>query len=113
MTLRDEQARAEIRARLAVSREELRRLLDPPRQDSDANGSAGARAADGLGGFPRSRTMKVLMGSRGLGILGAVAGGLFIARPALALRLLRMLPSGAVGRMLLMKAITALRAKPD
>jgi hypothetical protein len=111
MTVRDEQARAEIRARLAVSREELLRLLDPPRQASDANGNAGA--AYGSGGFPRSRTMKVLMGSRGLGILGAVAGGLFIARPALALRLLRMLPSGAVGRMLLMKAISALRAKRD
>lgn len=111
MTARDEQARAEIRARLAVSREELRRLLDPPRQESDANGSAGAARASGE--FPRSRTMKMLMGSRGLGMLGAVAGGLFIARPALALRLLRMLPSGAVGRMLLMKAIAALRPKPD
>jgi len=53
------------------------------------------------------------MSGRGLGTLGAVAAGLLIARPALALRLLRMLPAGAVARMFLMRAITRLRARPE
>jgi hypothetical protein len=110
MTDRDEQAQAEIRARLAVSREELRRLLDPPRNESDAGNSM---AGDYPGGFPRSRTMQMLMSGRGLGTLGAIAAGLLVARPALALRLLRMLPASAVARMLLMKAFTALRAKRE
>ena len=43
----------------------------------------GARHA----GFPRSRTMQMLMSGRGLGTLGALAAGLIVARPALALRL--------------------------
>jgi hypothetical protein len=46
-----------------------------------------------------------------LGAVGAVVGGLLMARPALAFRLLRMLPTGAVARMLLVKAVTALRAR--
>jgi hypothetical protein len=90
MTDRDETAQAEISARLAQSREELRSLLDPPRTESDAGNSM---AGDYPGGFPRSRTMQMLMSGRGLGTLGAVAAGLLVARPALALRLLRMLPA--------------------
>lgn len=111
MTDRDEAARAEILARLAVSREELRRVLDPPRAEPGANGSSspGAESA----GFPRSRTMQMLMSSRGLGTLGAVAAGLLIARPAMALRLLRLLPAGGFARMLLMRTFTALRAKQE
>jgi hypothetical protein len=106
MTDRDDPVRADILARLAVSREELRRLLDPPRRESDQ----GPPTHDhGDGAFPRSRTMQMLMGGRGLGVLGALAGGLFIARPGLALRLLRMLPTGTVARMLLAKSLGALR----
>src|SRR6201986_3312105 len=86
----DAAARDQIRARLAQSREELRVLLDPP--PSAGNGSA-ALSANGMGGFPRSRTMQALLSSRGLGTLGALAGGLLIARPALALRLLRLRPA--------------------
>jgi hypothetical protein len=57
--------------------------------------------------------MQMLMSGRGLGTLGALAAGLLVARPALALRLLRMLPASAVARMLLMKTFTALRAKHE
>jgi len=53
------------------------------------------------------------MSARGLGTVGAMAAGLLIARPALALRLLRMLPAGAVARMLMLKAFTALRRKQE
>ena len=112
MTDRDEAARAEILARLAVSREELRRVLAPPRKEPNANGSS-IGDAHPHGEFPRSRTMQMLVSGRGLGAVGALAAGLLIARPAFALRLLRMLPAGAVARMLLMRAITRLRARPE
>lgn len=111
MTDRDEAARAEILSRLAVSREEMRRVLAPRRKEPNADGSSSGDAHPGE--FPRSRTMQMLMSGRGLGTLGAVAAGLLIARPALALRLLRMLPAGAVARMFLMRAITRLRARPE
>lgn len=107
MTDRDEATRAEILARLAVSREELRRVLDPPRKEPDGS------LPGHHGEFPRSRTMRMLMSGRGLGILGAIAGGLVIARPALALRLLQLLPVSAVARTLMMKAFTSLREKQE
>jgi hypothetical protein len=93
-------------ARLAATREELRGIFAPP-PNADGSPPAGAHP----GGFPRSRTMQMLMSGRGLGTMGAAAAGLLVARPALALRLLRMLPAGALARMLLMRAITALRTK--
>jgi hypothetical protein len=86
-------------ARLAQSREEIRRLLDPPDDGATPPGSD----------FPRSRTMRALLSRRGLGTLGALASGLLIARPALALRLLRLVPAGAVGKMLLARLIAQLR----
>ena len=107
MTDHTETARAAILVRLAQSREELRTVFEPPSDPPDADGGTGARHA----GFPRSRTIKMLMSGRGLGTLGALAAGLIAARPALALRLLRMLPATAIGRMLLVRAFTALRAK--
>jgi hypothetical protein len=109
VTDRDLEARAEILARLAESREELRRRLDPPRNEADG----GSPAGDYPGGFPRSRTMQMLMSGRGLGTVGAIAAGLLIARPALALRLLRMLPVSAVARMLVLKAFTSLRTRQE
>jgi hypothetical protein len=108
MTERDAAAKALIRARLAQSREELRTLLDPP--PGQGNGGADA-SARGLGGFPRSRTMQMLMSGRGLGTVGALAGGLLIARPALALRLLRLVPASAVAKLLMAKAVSALKSK--
>jgi hypothetical protein len=52
------------------------------------------------------------LSGRGLGTLGALAGGLLIARPALALRLLRFVPASAVAKMLMAKAVSALKSKP-
>lgn len=109
MKERDAAARDLIRTKLAQSREELRLALDPP--TTQRNGSAES-SANGSGGFPRSRTMQALLSSRGLGAVGALAGGLLIARPALALRLLRLVPASAVAKMLMAKAVGALKAKP-
>jgi hypothetical protein len=108
MADRDAAERELIYKRLAQSREELRMLLEPPRE-SNGGGEAGM---NGHAGFPRSRTMQMLMSSRGLGALGALAGGLLIARPALALRLLRFVPANAVAKMLMAKAVSALKSKP-
>lgn len=100
---------AAILARLAESREELRRVLEPQnRETQDAFASSPHHTE-----FPRSRTMQMLMSGRGLGILGAIAAGLFVARPTLMLKLLRMLPAGATARVLLLRAFAALRAKPE
>jgi len=105
----DADARRAILDRLAQSREEVRQVLDPPR--SDANG--GDAAQEPGGEFPRSRTMRALLSSRGLGAIGALAGGLLIARPTLALRVLRMVPVGTVGKMIIAKAVAGLRAKRE
>src|SRR5258706_10313997 len=72
MTDRDAAARAEILARLAVSREELKRVLDPARNQP---GGGGSTHGDRPGGFPRSRTMQMLLSAPGLGTLGAAAAG--------------------------------------
>ncbi|MEP6884700.1 MAG: hypothetical protein ABJC66_08125 [Gammaproteobacteria bacterium] len=104
----NESVRAAILGRLAASREEIRRVLDPPRRQ------AGTATADHPnGGFPRSRTMQMITSGRGLGTLGAVAVGLLIARPALALRLLRMLPASAVAKTLLLRTFGKKHAKRD
>lgn len=98
MTHQDEAARAGILARLADSRAELLRILDPPRDESGP-GASGTSGSMGQG-FPRSRTMRMLMSGRGLGTLGAVAAGLLVARPAMALRLLRLIPTSAVVKLI-------------
>jgi hypothetical protein len=92
--------------KLALSREEIRLILDPPPRSQSDSGKA-ARHSDP---FPRSHTMRALFSSHGIGAAGALAGGLLIARPALALRLLRLVPVSTVGKMLLAKAISALRS---
>jgi hypothetical protein len=101
---RDATPRSQIHAKLVQSREELRRILDPPPGD-------GGQAPGEASGFPRSRTMQMLMSGRGLGTLGALAGGLLIARPALALRLLRYLPASSVAKMIMAKAFGALKSR--
>ncbi len=73
MTQRDDIARREILGRLAQSREELRQLVDPPQRDGD--GTAGNPGEHHEGGFPRSRTMQMLMSGKGLGTVGAVVAG--------------------------------------
>jgi hypothetical protein len=107
---RDDSARCETLAKLAESRQELRRVLEPQRQESADTGPASSGAPRA---FPRSRTMQLLMSGRGLGTVGAVLTGLLVARPAFALRLLRMVPVSAVARALLLRGFTALRAKHE
>jgi hypothetical protein len=107
MATDDSNARQAILAKLAQSREEVRQILDPPRSEPNADGSV----SSSNGQFPRSRTMRALLSSRGIGAVGALAGGLLIARPSLALRMLRMVPVGTVGKILLAKAFSGLRAR--
>ena len=110
----DTAAKVELMARLAASRAEIRHVLDPPPRHSTHDT---LEVADGgLGGphdgtFPRSRTMKLLLSGRGMGTAGALVGSLLIARPALAFKVLRLVPTGAVAKMLLVKAVAALRSK--
>jgi hypothetical protein len=104
---RDAGARSLIHAKLVQSREELCAILDP--QPVDYGDSGATRQA--RPGFPRSRTMRMLMSGRGMGTLGALAGGLLIARPALALRLLRFVPASSVAKMVMARAIGALKSK--
>jgi len=101
------EALTETLARLAASRAEILSIFEPAPPESAPGTAAGGES----GTFPRSRTMRLLLSGRGVGTVGAVVGGLIMARPALALRLLRMLPTSAVARMLLVKAITGLRTK--
>ena len=108
MVDRDANARSLIHTKLAQSREELRSILDPPPGEYGGSNNA---PGNGHGGFPCSRTMQMLLSSRGLGTLGALAGGLLIARPALALRLLRLVPANAVAKMLMAKAVSMLKSK--
>jgi hypothetical protein len=103
----EEAARSEILSRLDVSREQLRGIFDPPRKE---RGAGAPSSEEEHGEFPRSRTMRMLLNGRGLATLGTVAAGLFIARPALALRLLRLLPASGIARMILLRAFAALRA---
>lgn len=107
MVDKDAAARSLIMARLAQSRAELRATLDPPSSAPGSESATGSRRSE----FPRSRTMQALLSSRGLGALGALAGGLLIARPSLALRLLRLVPASAVGKMLVAKVFGALKAQ--
>ncbi len=104
-------AREETLAKMAKSRAEIRRLLEPPPRPGDADYHE--EAAGTAGGFPRSRTRRLLLSGRGIGTVGAVVGGLLMARPALAVRLLRLIPTGAVARLMLVKAVSALRAKKE
>jgi hypothetical protein len=100
-------SRNETLAKMAQSRAQIRRLLEPAQHP----GGSDQVIDGGVGEFPRSRTMKLLLSGRGVGTVGAVVGGLLMARPALAIRLARMIPAGAVARMLLVKGLAALRAK--
>lgn len=107
MMERDAIARKAALARLNQSREELRRVLDPPPPEPGVNGASNPADSE----FPRSRIMRALLSSHGLGAVGALAGGLLIARPALALRLLRLVPASAVGKMLIARLIAQLRGQ--
>jgi hypothetical protein len=102
-------AKSEALVRLAASRAELRRIFEP--EPESGPGAVGGGESGTFGTFPRSRTMRLLLSGRGVGTVGAVVGGLVMARPALAFRLLRMIPLSAVARILVVKAIAGLRSK--
>ena len=106
MTYSNDEDLRQTLAKLAQSRAAILDILEPPPEEETATAST----AEAGGGFPRSRTMRLLLSGRGIGTVGAVLGGLAIARPALAFRLLRMLPVGALARMVLVKAIYSLRS---
>ena len=102
-------SRQQALSKLNQSREEIRLLLDPPPSPPGAEGAPGPAGSD----FPRSRIMRALMSSQGLGAVGALAGGLLIARPALALRLLRLVPASTVGKVLMARLISYWRGRPS
>jgi hypothetical protein len=103
----DNEEMNEIRARLKASRSEISLLLDPPRDESGALTEAGGTGGGGSG-FPRSRTMQMLTSNRGLGALSVLASGFLIARPGLAFKLLRLLPTGGVAKVVIARALSAL-----
>jgi hypothetical protein len=113
MSDHDAASRQDILAKMAQSRAEIRRVLEPaPRIHRGAHPRPDGTAGEASSGtFPRSRTMRMLLSGRGIGTAGAMVGGLLMARPALAFKLLRMLPTGAVARMLMVKAVTAWRSR--
>jgi hypothetical protein len=117
MASHDDAAKLDTLAKLAQSRAEIRRTLEPPPRrahlgSQSGNDGTGAEGGDAppAGNFPRSHTMRLLMSGRGIGAISAIIGGLVIARPALALKVLRMLPTGALARMAVVKAVTAFRS---
>jgi hypothetical protein len=100
MTAQDEEKRRLVRARLALSREEYRAILDPPHKHHEAG-----ETPAGPAGFPRSRTMRTLLSKSGLGTLGAVLAAILVARPRLALKIWRMLPTRMVRKLLIGRAL--------
>jgi hypothetical protein len=102
---RDEAERNAILARLAETRAEIKRLLEPRAEEEGE-----AEAEDGIG-FPRSRTMRALLSSRGLGAVGATAAGLVLARPGLAWKLIRMVPADALLRVALARFLGGMRER--
>jgi hypothetical protein len=91
--------------RLARSRGELRRILEPEHEDADPATGQSAAA------FPRSAIMKAITRHRGATGLALFAVGLAAARPRLAIRLLRYLPVGAITKTLVSRVIVARQAK--
>ena len=109
MTPAETSEREAILARLSLTRAEISHLLEPSPEADGAQESAGPRGA--AEGFPRSRTMRALMSGRGMGAVGAVAGGLLLARPRLAWRLLKILPTSAVTRAIVARVVGALGSR--
>ena len=110
MTREGPAGRDAILARLAESRTEVRRLLEPPPEEAAA---AIWRPQGALGDFPRSRTLKKLLSGPGASVVGAIVVGLLIARPKLAWRLIRLLPRSTLARSFALRLISTLRPKQD
>jgi hypothetical protein len=94
-------------ARLAQTRQELVALLTADRDGSEA-GQASRGPSDS---FPRSRTIRLLLGKQGIGAVAAILGGILVARPAIAWRLLRLLPIKTFARTMLVRLLTSYGSK--
>jgi hypothetical protein len=102
--------RSQVEEKLAATRRELLDLFGSPADGGSGRGSRRQRDRQ-MGGFPRSRTMRLLLSSRGLGALAVTACGFLVSRPALALRLLRLVPLGTVARILAFRFFSAQGSK--
>lgn len=73
--------------KLQESRAEFQHLFEPddPRAQND---------------FPRSKTMRLLLSSRGAALLAVAAGAVLILKPGLAARAARVVPMGGILRSL-------------
>ncbi len=106
----EREARRRITERLGRTRAELKQLLVPPAGEREANDQASPEAGEGSG-FPRSRTLKLLLSGRGAWTALSLLGGFLISRPALALEILKLLPLGSMSRGALKKLLVTL-ARP-
>jgi len=73
--------------KLQESRSEFQDLFEPDDQRADS-------------GFPRSKTMRLLLSGRGAAILAVAAGAVLIMKPHLAARAARVVPVGTLLRSL-------------
>jgi hypothetical protein len=89
-------------ARLAETRRQLLELFISERAEGGESGT---------GVFPRSRTLRLLLGRHGFGAVSALAGGLLLARPALLWRLLRWAPIRAIAKTMLIRILTTTGTK--
>jgi hypothetical protein len=97
-------------AELAKSRAELQRLLDPEVKARDAKlektieGRPNGHAKSD-GDFPRSLTMKLLAGNRGVGTLLMMAFGAMAMKPRMAAKMLQYVPVSAIAKTLIARYI--------
>jgi hypothetical protein len=99
-TIENDRTRTE--SRLAETRQQLVDLFTQDQEES-AGKPAGARG----GTFPRSHTIRLLLGRQGLGALAAIVGGILVARPAIAWRILRFLPIKTFARTMFVRFLTS------
>jgi hypothetical protein len=102
-----EKDRTPTESRLAETRQQLVDLFTADRQESAAGQPASPRA----GSFPRSHTIRLLLGKQGLGALAVIIGGILVARPAIAWRLLRLLPIKTFARTMFVRFLTSQGSK--
>ena len=98
-----ENDRTRTEQRLAQTRQELVDLFTSDRVEP----GPGQRSRASAGSFPRSRTIRLLLGKQGLGAIAAIVGGLLVARPAIAWRLLRLLPLKTFARTMFVRFLTS------
>ena len=95
-------------ARLAQTRRQLVDLFTAARGPVSSAQPIGGNAD----GFPRSRTMRLLLRKQGLGAIATVLAGVLVARPAIAWRLLRLLPLKTFARTMFLRVLAAYGSKP-